>query len=128
MSSKFFFASLLSVPETSEVRMPAESPVAGNNVSPTSAVATEIVKVLAILSNKLLLASSRHVNVGAPINQYGLTSNAKSFARLLKSLERFKIEKAKEEGVVGRSTELGSTPKTVNAGEVGVLKELNDGN
>jgi hypothetical protein len=46
----------------------------------------------------------------------------------LKSLERFKIEKAKEEGVVGRSTELGSTPKTVNAGEVGVLKELNDGN
>ncbi len=48
-------------------------------------------------------------------------------ARLLKSLDIFFKDNANDDGVLGRSTEFGSTPNTVNAGDVGVRKELNEG-
>src|SRR6266851_581409 len=107
-------------------RSPKASPVTGRELVPTSAVATEIVAVRLMDVSRLRTVSSCHLSVGCLSIQYGLISSATSRGRRA-PVARLRTETARSAGVLGRSTTVGATPSSTNAGDAGVRNELNAG-
>lgn len=93
----------------------------------SSPVAIENEAVLAIESHGRRSMSSRQPRCGCPSNQNGLNSTANSSGTVLAPFAAVENARARSAGFDGRSTDVGSRGRSVNAAAVGVRAALRAG-